>query len=353
MQILKNPYRPSGLPRLESADVARDPAPVLRLLEKCPESSPTPLHRLPALAGELGLDRLWLKDETARMGLGSFKALGAAYVIAQDAQNEDLADVTYVAASAGNHGLSLAAGARTFGASAVVYISETVPERFERRLREAGAEVIRAGADYEDSMAAAERDASENGRRLLSDSSWPGYTEVPRRVMEGYLAIGAEIADQLSGEAAPTHVFLQAGVGGLAAAMAAFTRATWGDEPTVVVVEPESARPLLESIRAGEPVRADGPPSVMGRLDCKEPSRLALSALSRGADVFVAIADGEAEAAVDLLARHGISTTPSGAAGLAAVASLREVLGLGEGSRVVAIVTEGDGSTGHAEEGQR
>lgn len=344
MQVLMNPYRPSGLPHFEVGDVARDPAPVLRLLEKCSKSSPTPLRDVPALAGELGLGRLWLKDETTRMGLGSFKALGAAYVIAQDAQNDDLTDVTYVAASAGNHGLSLAVGAATFEASAVVYISETVPQQFERRLRRAGATVVRAGTDYEESMAAAERAATENGWRLLSDSSWPGYTEIPRRVMEGYLAIGAEFVDQLSGGPVPTHLFLQAGVGGLAAALAGFVRATWGDEPQVIVVEPESARPLLESIRAGEPVRSDGPPSVMGRLDCKEPSHLALSALSRWADAFVTVEDRDAEAAVDHLTRHGVSTTPSGAAGLAAAASGREALGLDEASRVLVIISEGDGS---------
>lgn len=350
MRVLMNPHRSSGLPHFQVGDVARDPAPVLSLLEKCPESSPTPLREVPALAGELGLGRLWLKDETARMGLGSFKALGAAYVIAQDAQDEDLADVTYVAASAGNHGLSLAVGARIFGASAVVYISETVPGQFERRLQRAGATVVRAGADYEEGMGAAERAAAENGWRLLSDSSWPGYTEIPRRVMEGYLAIGAELADQLSGDPLPTHLFLQAGVGGLAAALAGFVRATWGDEPQLIVVEPEAARPLLESIRAGEPVRADGPPSVMGRLDCKEPSRLALSALSRWADAFVTVGDREAEDAVDVLSRHGVSTTPSGAAGLAAAASGREVLALDESSRILVVISEGDGSGGDPEE---
>lgn len=342
MQVLPNPHRPGGLPDLGDGDgVACDPAPVMQLLERCPEYAPTSLRDEPALAKELGVGRLWLKDETRRMGLGSFKALGAAYVIARDAEAGDLSGVTYVAASAGNHGLSLATGARIFGARAVVYIAETVPAEFETRLGEAGAEVVRAGVDYEESMAAAERAAAIDGWQLLSDSSWPGYTAVPRRVMEGYLALGFEVAEQLAGEPAPTHVFVQAGVGGLAAAVSGFVRATWGDDPHIVVVEPEVARPLLESVRAGRPVRADGPVSAMGRLDCKEPSHLALAALACWADLFVAIPDARAEEAADRLGRHDVVTTPSGAAGLAAVAVGQEELGLDDGCRVLTIISEG------------
>lgn len=341
MPTLANPFRPAGIPGLE-ASVAQDPAPVLRLLEKCPEAEPTPLRSLDSLASEMGIGRLWAKDERGRMGLGSFKALGAAYVIASEAAEHPsgrLEGVTYVAASAGNHGLSLAVGAKTFGARGVVFISENVPQSFADRLADAGAEVIRSGADYEESMAAAETAAEREGWRLLSDSSWPGYTDVPRRVMEGYLAIGAEIADQLDGPA-PTHVFMHAGVGGLAAALAGFVRRTWGDDPTVVVVEPDRARPLLESIRAGEPVHADGPPSVMGRLDCKEPSHLALGALSRWADEFMTVTDDEAEAAAQRLAAHGVDTTPSGGAGFTGLTRF-DPTRLGPSARVLVVISEG------------
>lgn len=350
--VLVNPHRPDGIPGTRGDEVAQDPEPVLRLLHECPVAAPTPLLRADDLADGLSLHRLWVKDERARMGLGSFKALGAAYVIAAEAADSGrLEGVTYVAASAGNHGLSLATGAKVFGASAVVYISGTVPERFERRLREAGADVTRVGADYEECMAAAAEAAARHGWRLLSDSSWPGYTEIPRRVMEGYLVVGSEIADQLPGPP-PTHVFLQAGVGGLAAATAGFVRSTWGEEPSVVVVEPETARPLMESIRAGRPVRADGPPSTMGRLDCKEPSHLALAALSRWADVFVTVDDAGAEEAARLLARHGIPTTPSGAAGFAAVAGAeRLALGLSSASRVLVIVSETGWVDGESQDG--
>src|SRR5690606_39221232 len=157
--ILTNPFRARGIPGLDGA-VSQDPTAVLRLLSRCPEAAPTALRSLPSLASELPVDRLWVKDESSRMGLGSFKALGAAYLIAAEAAESEtgrLDGVTYVAASAGNHGLSLAAGARTFGAKGVVFISENVREHFADRLEAQGAEVVRAGADYEESMAAAAR----------------------------------------------------------------------------------------------------------------------------------------------------------------------------------------------------
>ena len=187
---------------------------------------------------------------------------------------------------------------------------------------------------------------AEDARRrdwiLLSDSSWPGYVELPSRVMEGYLVMADEVLGQLAQP--PTHVFLQAGVGGLAAAMTAYVRAHWGDGPTIVVVEPEAAPALIESIRAGAPVATTGPDSCMGRLDCKEPSHLALGELARGADWFITIDEDRAAKAAARLERHGIATTPSGAAGVAAIPEVgddMERLGLSGGSRVLAFVTEG------------
>jgi diaminopropionate ammonia-lyase len=346
VRVLPNPYRPRGLgplAGLESQDVSVDPAPVLALLERCPDAQPTPLVDQRQLAALAGVARLWIKDERARMGMGSFKALGAAYVIAREAASSPgrrLENVTYVAASAGNHGLSVAVGARLFGARSVIFVSRTVPAALAARLREAGAEVVREGADYEESMAAAMKAAHANGWRLLSDSSWPGYSEIPRRVMEGYLVVGHEAAEEI--DRPPTHVFLQAGVGGLAASLAAYFRSRWGDQPAIVVVEPEHARPLMESIRAGAPVRADGPPSTMGRLDCKEPSHLALAALARLADHFATVTDAEAEACADLLEGHDLATTPSGGAGVAALINAdRPTLGLEETSRVLTVLSEG------------
>lgn len=283
------------------------------------------------------------------MDLGSFKALGGAYAIACEAEesgratgSNPLAGKVYVAASAGNHGLSVAAGAQVFGARAVIYLSASVPEPFAERLKSFGAEVRREGAIYEESMNCAAKAAEANGWTLLSDSSWPGYVDIPLRIMEGYLQIMTELGEQVPN--VPTHVFLQAGVGGMAGAVAAKARQLWGNDPAIVVVEPEAAPALMESIRAGEIVEATGPVSSMGRLDCKVPSLIALNGLARDADVFATISEEEAAEGLEKLAEHGWATTPSGAAGfagiLAAARSHRDALGIDETSRMLAILTE-------------
>ncbi|GGD47762.1 pyridoxal-phosphate dependent enzyme [Sinisalibacter lacisalsi] len=340
--LLQNPWRGQGLALdapmpLDSADG------VARLLAQCPAHVPTPLRDVPALAGDLGVARLVLKDERARMGLGSFKALGAAHAIAREAAatgaqdwGRALSGRVYVTASAGNHGLSVAAGARLFGARAVIYLAETVPAAFANRLAAKGAEVVRAGASYEESMDAAEAAAETQGWTLLSDSSWRGYTELPLRVMEGYLQLAEEAASQIG--PAPSHILLQAGVGGLAAAVAAHARRVWGDGPQVIVVEPDAAPALIESIRAGAMVDTRGPASCMGRLDCKTASLIALNGLARDADLFLTITEDEARRGAAELAARGLATTPSGGAG---VAALIAGLDLPPQAQVLAFLTEG------------
>lgn len=362
MNVLHNPFRGPGLPQsagLAAGAVSVDPTEPLALLARCPLAAATPLHEYPDSARAFGVESLLLKDERARMGLGSFKALGAAYVIARQAarrmdgdgrerppgrdhMTHALDGSVYACASAGNHGLSVAAGARLFGAIAVIYLANSVPEAFADRLRRLDAEVVRPGGDYANAMAMVATDAERNGWTLLSDSSWPGYVDLPRQVMEGYLVMGVEVVEALAEP--PTHIFLQAGVGGLAAAMTALFRDHWGDTPTIVIVEPDRAPALLDSIRAGRPMATTGAASNMGRLDCKEPSHLALGALARGADHFVTVTDDQAAATVGRLAEHGFDTTPSGAAGVAAlehVGAQRDALGLTSESRILTFLSEG------------
>jgi diaminopropionate ammonia-lyase len=339
--MLSNPFRGQGIMAAPMRP-ASDPAPVAALLARCPAHAETPLREAPEIAAACGVAHVHIKDESTRMGLGSFKALGAAYVIARDAvdaapSSPSAKGRTYVAASAGNHGLSVAAGAAVFGARAVIYLADTVPEAFAARLRARGAEVVRAGATYEDSMTAAEQAARDMDWTLLSDSSWDGYTDPPLAVMEGYLQLAHETVSQMPNP--PTHILLQAGVGGLAAAMAAHFRATWGDGPQILVVEPAAAPALMESCRAGKLVTAPGPVSGMGRLDCKTPSMIALRGLSEDADTFVTLTEEEANEGVAVLARHGFATTPSGGAGLAAL--LAGLPGIGAEARVLAILSEG------------
>ena len=346
MKILQNPHRNIGL----NVEILRDiPAPstdasqVQTLLARCPSAAITPLVQATEMATDLGVGQISIKDERARMGLGSFKALGASYVIAYSAlvEGQDQSQKTYVTASAGNHGLSVAAGAKAFGAASVVFISETVPEAFAKRLATQGAQVMRAGKTYEQSMAAAQDAARNNGWSLLSDSSWPGYFEPSHRLMEGYTALMAEADGQMQ---APSHIFLQAGVGGLAGAAAAMARKLWGQDSLIVVVEPSHAAALHGCILAGDFIAATGPDSAMGRLDCKEASLIALKGLARDADVFALITEAEGQAGADYAATHAMKSTASGAAGLASLLaskSHRAALKLDRSSHVMLIMSEG------------
>ncbi len=349
-----------------------------------PSYRPTPVRTVPDLAGT---EAVHVKDESGRMGLGSFKALGGAYAVHLLAEHEG-GGTPFVCASAGNHGISVASGAAEVGVDCVVYLSEGVPEAFAQRLRGLGAEVRRSGEDYEASMAAAIQAAERNGWRLVSDSSWNGYTGIPLDVMRGYTVLFDELADpgalpavpartsgpaaspgaltrpqaysgRLNGSSAatgghsaphgaagaPTHVFLQAGVGGLAAAGAAYVRDRWGEQPKIVVVEPEGAPCLLESARAGEPVRVQGGHTTLGRLDCLEPCIIAHHLLHHLADLYMTITDDQAADAARLLAGHGVHLSECGAAGAAGLLALtpaaRDALGLDDASRPLVVGTEG------------
>ncbi|MGN8157268.1 diaminopropionate ammonia-lyase [Salinisphaera sp. SWV1] len=331
-------------PRFSAAGFRADPGAALRLLAECPAYHQTPLHELASLAVEADWSGLMVKDETQRMGLGSFKALGGAYAVAQlvaeavenktgrvPAPSELIGDETrriassmvFVCASAGNHGLAVAAGADVFGARAIVYLDDTVPEYFAERLRSKGTGVVRGGSVYEQSMEAARRNADSNGWLLVSDSSWPGYTGVPALVMEGYTVMAEEVRAACEASSVwPTHVALQAGVGGMAAAVAAHIRGHWPVQPEIVVVEPDRAACLQASMEAREPTRVQGPISNMSRLDCKDVSLLAFESLKHTADRFITVTDKAAQLAVDRFSTHGLQTTPSGAAGLAGLKAL-------------------------------
>ena len=353
MKVTSNP-KGSDLPDIACA------AEPQKWLSACPAHSTTPLRNFEALATSLGFAQLIAKDETGRMGLGSFKALGGAYAVLQivksklqdqlkreptqsdivDPKNRRLIEsITVCCASAGNHGLSVAAGARVFGVSCEVFLSDTVPDGFAKRLRAHGAIVKRGGSVYEDSMRAAVERAKAANVTLVSDASWEGEMIVPSFVMQGYAVLGEELLEDFrnSGEWL-SHVAIQAGVGGLAATITEHIRRTWPEQPEIIIVEPDRAPCLEQSVKKGEMTRVDGEVSNMGRLDCKEPSLRAFDVLRSKADRFVLISDAMAEEAVKLLASEGVSTTPSGAAGLAGLIET----GLPKDARALIIVTEGE-----------
>ena len=302
------------------------------LLSACPKYKPTPL-----LKRSVQNNSIWIKDETDRMGLGAFKALGGVYAVGSIiAKKQDLPiktdsffldefkscarNITFVCASAGNHGLAVAAGAQIFGAKARIHLSDTVPEDFALRLKHKNAEVVRSGANYEESIEAAIKDANDSGAIHLADGSWPGYIEPPRLVMEGYTIMAKELREEFEQlNDWPTHVYLQAGVGGFAAAIAFEIRKSWRVQPEILIVEPDAAPCLKESVEYGKIKTVEGPVSDMGRLDCKTPSLIAFEILSSAANDFYLITEEQAQDAVRIAGEMGLATSPSGAAGLAAL----------------------------------
>ncbi|MCV2891216.1 pyridoxal-phosphate dependent enzyme [Ruegeria aquimaris] len=343
----------------QSLDFTPDFARALRFFRTQASYAVSPLRQLDGPGGVTVL----AKDETGRMGLGAFKALGAPYAVARilDAawhrqtgetltparyQDDDVrafaAEFTFVCASAGNHGMGVAAGAAAMGAKARIHLAATVPGGFADRLRALGAEVVRSGKVYDESVDAAIADAESSCAVLLADGTWPGYTEIPKWVMEGYCVIAEELRESFEASGQwPTHVFLQAGVGGLAAAMAYMIRRNWSQQPELIVVEPEAAACLQASHRAGRPTRADGPDSEMGRLDCKEPSIVAWAALEAAGVTYVALSEEEGAAAAEAVTALGIATTPSGAAGYAGLLKHPVKVAGGEVIRPLIIVSEG------------
>lgn len=333
-----------------------NPERVRNLLSLCPVYEPTPMISVENAAIE-GI--LLVKDETKRMGLTSFKALGGVYAVAQlilssweqqfgqaldlkelrePAVEEFASKMTFICASAGNHGMSVAAGARIFGAKARIHLAQTVPGNFAESLLRIGAEVQWSGKSYEDSMIAASQDAKNSSAILLADGSWPGYTRAPSLIMEGYTMLAEELLEEFERSRTwPTHVFLQAGVGGLAAATAHMIRHNWTVQPEIIIVEPEYAPCLKESHEAGRLTKVKGPVSNMGRLDCKEASLIAFNALERSAVCYMTVSDAQASDAASKLTELGFATTPSGAAGFAA----RNALQLQKHALPLIIVSEG------------
>lgn len=345
----------------DSLSFAPDFAQALAFFQAHEDYAVSPLVEIPGPHGVTVL----AKDETRRMGLGAFKALGAPYAVARligkawqeqageapdfpRLKDQDIRDFAathqFVCASAGNHGMGVAAGARAMGAKARIHLAATVPEGFADRLRALGAEVVRSGDVYDDSVAAAIADAEASGATLLADGTWPGYTEIPKLVMEGYCVIAEELRAQfeVSGQW-PTHVYLQAGVGGLAAAMAHMIRLNWAEQPALIIVEPEAAACLQASHDAGEPTRGDGPESNMGRLDCKEPSIVAWEVLERCNVRYETLTEDEGQAAAEAVTQSGIATTPSGAAGFGALSKRLPSAAHAKDMLPLIIVSEGVG----------
>ncbi|MDQ0621014.1 diaminopropionate ammonia-lyase [Paraburkholderia graminis] len=338
-------------------------------------SSATPLWNLPDAAAALSVARVSLKDEGFRSPLGSFKALGAPIALVRlilrhwhahslnpsgllrGQYAEMLSNLTVISATDGNHGKSLAAAARDIGCQCVIVLHANVSVEREQAIAFYGAKIIRIAGGYDESVEHAAKLAAQNGWHVVSDTSYEGYETIPRDVMQGYGVIAAEALKQLASSTPfqpVTHVFLQGGVGGLAAGVASYLWEHSGAQrPRFVVVEPQQADCLYQSAIVGYATKATGSvDSVMAGLACGETSPLAWKILERCVDYFMTIQDEDAVTAMRSLAAGSDRDVPlvvgeSGAAGFAGVSvlmqnpSLAKQVGLGPDSHVLVINTEG------------
>ena len=317
----------------------------------------TPLHRFPALARSLGIGELLVKNETSRFGLNAFKSTGALFAIATLVERGDVRPGdTLVCASEGNHGRAVASAARETGCSARVYMARSVARPRVEAIESEGAAVVLVDGTYDDAVRMMAREATRNGWTIVSDTSWEGYTEIPRLIMLGYTRIMDEVDEALAGTR-PHVIFVPAGVGGLLAAVACWCDLRFGAaRPRVVAVEPLLAACVQASVRAGRPTTVHGPfDTTMGGLRCGEMSPSVFPAAASLVDAFVGIEDEFAFAAMRRLARSDVSEPvvecgPSGAAalgGLLAVltrpecAPVARAVGLDPSSSVLVLVTEG------------
>jgi diaminopropionate ammonia-lyase len=326
-----------------------------------PALAATPLHRLDGLARRLGLAAVLAKDETRRFGLNAFKAVGTQFAVnTLIARGTIEAGDTLACASEGNHGRAVARAASEAGCRAVVYMSDTVVPARVAAIESEGATVVRVRGTYDEAVREMAAAAKSQGWTVVSDTSWPGYSEIPRLIMLGYTRLLEEDwggSDTSSHVARPDVIFAPAGVGGLLGAVASWVAWKYGgDPPRIVSVEPRSAACVQASVQAGAPIRVDGPfETVMGGLRCGEMSPDTFPVISTVVDALIGIEDDWAFEAMRLLARPEgddpvILAGASGAAalgGLLAVlkdpdlGAVRARLALGGRSRVEVLVSEG------------
>ncbi|MCL6477000.1 MAG: diaminopropionate ammonia-lyase [Peptococcaceae bacterium] len=343
---------------------------------------PTPLTGLDHLAGELGVGKIFVKDESARFGLNAFKVLGGSLAIGKyicrmigadietvtfdylksEEVRQKTGWITFCTATDGNHGRGVAWAARQIGQDAVIYLPKGTARRRIEAIEETGARAYVTDLNYDDTVRLAIDQSIKNGWQMIQDTAWEGYTEIPRWIMQGYTTMAHEALEQLgqSGIQKPTHVFLQAGVGSLAAAILGyFVNCFDGYHPVSAVVEPENADCFYRSALAG-----DGKPrsvggdlnTIMAGLACGEPSPIAWEILRDFTDMFISCPDCVAARGMRMLASPAgndrrIVSGESGAVGIGLLsllmqdegcAEIRRKLNLGGDSVVLVFSTEGD-----------
>jgi diaminopropionate ammonia-lyase len=329
------------------------------LLSRWPGYQATPVISLDCLARTLGVERIWLKDESSRFGIGNFKALGAAHaMISIDKEfhvdrTKQRKQVTICCATDGNYGKAISWAANHFGYKCIVYLPEQVSRHREGAILRLGAKTVRISGNYDKSVIEVGLASRKYGWTLVSDTSHTNDTAIPKSVMSGYAVMLHELAEQIELHEV-THVFLQCGVGSFAGAVTAYLiHRLRGKMPTIVTVEPQSAACIFASGAHGRMVTIRGAlGTIMGGLACGRPSPLAWQVLRRRADFFSKISDATALQAVRSLASGEAATEAvlmgeTGAAGVAALSSigssseLKDQIGLDGRSHVLLFGTEG------------
>ncbi len=327
---------------------------VLAFHRSLSEYEPTPLVDLPDLARELGIGRLVAKDESWRLGLPAFKALGASWAIHRALQGRSGTErLTIVTATDGNHGRAVARFARILGHSASIFIPFGVHPAAITAIAGEGALVTMVEGSYDDAVAAAALAARAQDSLLVQDTAWDGYEQIPGWIVDGYATLFSEIDDQLraTGGQSPDLVIVPAGVGSLLqAALSHYRSKAIPGATAIISVEPEVAACVLASLASGEPVTVETGQTILSGLNCGTPSSLAWPYVIGGLDGAVAVTDFAASAAAGDLAERGVASGPCGGAGLAGLR--RTLVGSGNGDRrahlhigpestVVMLITEG------------
>lgn len=321
-----------------------------------PGYSPTPLVDLPSLAADWGVRRVVLKDESSRLGLPAFKALGVSYAVyrillgragtipapatwdALRSVASSLPPLEVVTATDGNHGRALARVARLLGIPAHVFVPDVAGARVIAAIRAEQATVTVLAEDYDEAVRrAADEAAARPAAVLVQDTAWPGYEDVPQWIVDGYSTLFAEIDAQL--DVVPDLVVTPMGVGSLAQAVVTHYRSRGPAGPALLGVEPDTAACVQASLAAGQPRSVATGATIMAGLNCGTPSSLAWPYLRDGLDAAVTVTDAQAEAAERDLAALGIDAGPCGAATVAAVRAAE--LGLDADATVVLLSTEG------------
>ena len=267
--------------------------------------SPTPLINLNKLSQELNLNKIFYKDESKRFDLKSFKALGGAYAVQKISKGNN--NIVVSTATAGNHGRSVAWGARRLGLQCKIFISEFVSDARGQAMANLGAEVIKVKGNYENSLIECIKQSTENGWQIVQDVAWDNYLLVPKYTMAGYSVMMKEVVDQLDNNEI-THIILQAGVGGMAAAMIAGIARYLTKIPITVVVEPDSAACVLESIKSGKIEKIDiKRESLMGGMSCGEVSLVPWEILKNSVKYCISLPDDDIAKTMKLLGNASFS----------------------------------------------